>query len=199
MIVKTTPNGRAFREGYLRTARDGVFRLYETPPDRPDDPFYDHARRQAFGETNTDIPEQHWPRVDPRCAPNEKALKEDRDRLPESRIYRDIPGPSRMQKWLGPSLVEATEREKAEFAGSDADVAFAASGAARDPDAVMNRGAQIAAAVGRLDHENPDHWTQDGLPKTDAVEALSGLTSVRRHEIVAVAPAVVRDPKPAGR
>ena len=146
MIVKTTPNGKAFREGYLRTEEDGVFRLYATPPDRPDDPHYDHANRAAFAEANPDIPESAWPKIDPRVATKEDEKKG---------IVMGREGPSRLKKWLGPSLVVASDRERAAFEGSAADVSFGASGAANDPDAVMNRGAQIAIAVHKLDHENP--------------------------------------------
>lgn len=54
--------------------------------------------------------------------------------------------------------------------------------------AALKRSAPVvAAAVAQLDPENDDHWTQNGEPKVDAVEAIVG-GKVSRADIEAAAP-----------
>lgn len=171
MIVKVLPGHAVFREGYLRTADDGVFRLYDTPPDRPNDPHYDAAYRAYVHDLDESVPKE--------CLP---------------KVRKD--GPTRMQKWLGRGIVEASDREKEAFRGSDADEAFSETLTARNPEAVMSRAGAIAMAIGALDHDDDGQWTEAGLPRVDAVEALSGLPNVLRNEIMAVAPEVRRAPTP---
>lgn len=55
------------------------------------------------------------------------------------------------------------------------------------------RAARIRAAVTQLDPAKDEHWTADGLPRVDAVAALSGEQSVNRRDVERYAPDVVRN------
>lgn len=51
----------------------------------------------------------------------------------------------------------------------------------------------IKQALGQLDPDNNDHWTQDGLPRIDAVEAASGTRGLKRQQITDADPQFTRD------
>lgn len=54
------------------------------------------------------------------------------------------------------------------------------------------RKAELTAALHRLDPMEDEHWTQDGRPRIDAVEAISGMTGVSRAEVDAAKPNFTR-------
>ena len=168
MIVKVVPGHTTYRENYLRTEDDGVFRLYDTPPDDPHKPHYpDHAERTKHNKNPRN-------RGDPR------------------------PNPTRLEKWLGPSLVEASDAEKAAYeADPERNLDFVHTASADDPDVVMHRAGAIAMAVGQLDHGDPAHWLPDGRPNPLQVGRLAKLVNVQSTEIEATVPGAVRDPKMA--
>lgn len=43
----------------------------------------------------------------------------------------------------------------------------------------------IEEAVMRLDHDNDDHWTKDGLPSMSAIEAIIGDSTITRPDVEA--------------
>src|SRR5450759_4694930 len=51
---------------------------------------------------------------------------------------------------------------------------------------------QILEALSKLDHTNNDMWTDDGLPRTSAVQKLVGDTTIKRGDIQAAAPDFAR-------
>lgn len=51
---------------------------------------------------------------------------------------------------------------------------------------------QITDALAKLDHANPEHWTDDGLPRTSAVQKLVGDATIKRSDIQAAAPDFAR-------
>ena len=157
MIVKVQPGYQCYREGYLRTEDDGVFRLYDPPPSDPDKPHYaDHAKRKKEGR----------------------------------------PNPTRIEKWLGPGIVEATQFEKDQFENNEElNLDFSQTAAAHDPEAVMGRGAAIMRAINLLDHGDVTHWLRDGRPDPTAVSLVGNLVNVTTAEVEAVMPGIVRDPK----
>jgi hypothetical protein len=60
----------------------------------------------------------------------------------------------------------------------------------------------INAALAQLDHDNPDHWTDDGLPRTTVVQKLADNPTLRRADIHDALPGFVRkvavtEPTPA--
>ncbi len=58
--------------------------------------------------------------------------------------------------------------------------------------------AQILAALAQLDHNDPGHWTDDGLPRTSVVQKLASAPEVKRSDIEAAAPSFMRnDPQAA--
>lgn len=59
-------------------------------------------------------------------------------------------------------------------------------------DPAVTRENQLRAALGMLDHSNPDHWTSTGLPKMDVVEELVG-DDVSRKELNTYFPDFVRN------
>ena len=42
---------------------------------------------------------------------------------------------------------------------------------------------KIVEGLGKLDPNNDDHWTTEGLPRVEVVQELAGLTSLTRKEI----------------
>lgn len=52
---------------------------------------------------------------------------------------------------------------------------------------------QLIKALAELDPANDEHWTRDGLPRVDAVAALSGLTGLKRGDLEAAAPGFSRE------
>ncbi len=58
--------------------------------------------------------------------------------------------------------------------------------------------AQILDALAQLDHNDPGHWTDDGLPRTSVVQKIASAPEVKRSDIEAAAPNFVRnDPQAA--
>ena len=53
----------------------------------------------------------------------------------------------------------------------------------------------ITAALAQLDHTNHAHWTAEGKPRMDAVEAFVGSDTVTRKDVDRVAPNLVREGK----
>lgn len=51
----------------------------------------------------------------------------------------------------------------------------------------------LQEATERLDPENNDHWTADGLPRMDAIAELTGDSSISRKDVTHVAPNLTRD------
>ena len=51
----------------------------------------------------------------------------------------------------------------------------------------------LIEALLELDPENPNHWTDDGLPKVNAVRFATGDPSIGRDEITVAAPLFTRD------
>lgn len=51
---------------------------------------------------------------------------------------------------------------------------------------------RLQQALTKLDHANDDHWTANGKPRIDAVEALFGGAGVTRKDIDRIAPDLVR-------
>ncbi len=70
----------------------------------------------------------------------------------------------------------------------DGDVAASVTGIQSE----QSRGLNVSAAVGRLDAENDDHWTDAGLPLVEAVIGELGYETTR-GEIAIAAPGVSRD------
>lgn len=56
--------------------------------------------------------------------------------------------------------------------------------------------AKLAKALAKLDPENDDHWTKDGLPALAAVESLYGSAGLKRADITAAAPGLRRTNAP---
>ena len=52
---------------------------------------------------------------------------------------------------------------------------------------------QILDAINKLDPNNDNHWTMDGLAKLDTVKFLAGGTSVTREELEKIAPGFNRE------
>lgn len=52
--------------------------------------------------------------------------------------------------------------------------------------------AKLVRALSRLDPKNDEHWTRDGKPSVAAVERLYGSADVRRSDIDAAAPGLMR-------
>lgn len=52
---------------------------------------------------------------------------------------------------------------------------------------------QIKAALAELDHEDDEHWTNDGKPAMKAVEAILGRTDITRAQVTAADPELRRD------
>lgn len=96
--------------------------------------------------------------------------------------------------YLKGELVEAQPGETIE-ADDWADEWFTVGEVTEDDDELTHAD-QIKAAIGKLDPEDDDHWTNDGLPAVDAVAAiLDG--KVTRKQIDAAAPGFMRpDPTP---
>lgn len=57
----------------------------------------------------------------------------------------------------------------------------------------MDTNKAILAALEKLDPENDEHWTSDGLPRVDVVANLSGHKQVQRAEITSTAPKFTRE------
>lgn len=57
-----------------------------------------------------------------------------------------------------------------------------------DVDPAVARENSIRTALGQLDHDNPDHWTAQGLPKMTVLEDIIGDESISRREVTAVNP-----------
>ena len=55
-------------------------------------------------------------------------------------------------------------------------------------DPAVIRENQIRAALGQLDHSNPDHWTAQGLPKMSVLEEILEDESLSRKEVTAINP-----------
>jgi hypothetical protein len=53
---------------------------------------------------------------------------------------------------------------------------------------------KITDALKMLDHNNADHWTDDGLPRTSVVQKLAGDTTIKRGDIQAASPNFSRTP-----
>ena len=51
---------------------------------------------------------------------------------------------------------------------------------------------KIANALSQLDHSNPEHWVEDGLPRTSVVQQLANDPNIRRTDINEVAPGFAR-------
>jgi len=51
----------------------------------------------------------------------------------------------------------------------------------------------IIDALNQLDPNNPEHWTDDGLPVTKVVQGFAGDESIKRSDITDVAPGFARD------
>lgn len=51
---------------------------------------------------------------------------------------------------------------------------------------------KIATALAQLDHSNPEHWADDGLPRTSVVQQLANDQSIRRVDINETAPGFAR-------
>jgi hypothetical protein len=47
---------------------------------------------------------------------------------------------------------------------------------------------QITDALAKLNHNDPDMWTDDGLPRTSVVQKLAGDTTIKRSDIQAASP-----------
>lgn len=60
------------------------------------------------------------------------------------------------------------------------------------PASAPGAGAAVAAAVRRLDPHVDLHWTQRGLPRVEAVVALSRVEGLRRADIEEAAPGYTR-------
>lgn len=56
--------------------------------------------------------------------------------------------------------------------------------------------AKLEKALAKLDPENDDHWTKDGLPALAAVESFYGSAGVKRADVTAAAPALRRNNAP---
>lgn len=54
---------------------------------------------------------------------------------------------------------------------------------------------KIRSALGQLDPTNDEHWTEDGAPKTEIVQKLSGDATLKRHDIQQARPGFMR-PEP---
>lgn len=52
---------------------------------------------------------------------------------------------------------------------------------------------QIKDALAKLDPANPNHWTDDGLPRMDTIKILSGDPSLTREQVTTAAPAFNRE------
>ena len=52
---------------------------------------------------------------------------------------------------------------------------------------------KITDALAKLDPANPNHWTDDGLPRMDTVKILSGDPSLTREQVTTAAPAFNRE------
>lgn len=52
---------------------------------------------------------------------------------------------------------------------------------------------KIRAALAKLDPENDDHWTTDGLPRMEVVAKDAKITNIRRTDITDAAPEFTRD------
>lgn len=52
---------------------------------------------------------------------------------------------------------------------------------------------QIKAALAKLDPQNDNHWTTEGLPRIDTVKFLGGLSNVTREDINAAVPGFIRE------
>jgi hypothetical protein len=52
---------------------------------------------------------------------------------------------------------------------------------------------KITEALAKLDTQNPDHWTDDGLPVTRVVQMLAGEPAIKRSDLNEVAPGFSRD------
>lgn len=55
-------------------------------------------------------------------------------------------------------------------------------------DPAIVRENSIRTALGQLDHDNPEHWTAQGLPKMTVLEEIMGDESLSRKEVTAVNP-----------
>jgi hypothetical protein len=55
---------------------------------------------------------------------------------------------------------------------------------------MSDKTAAIIKALGQLDPANADHWTNDGLPRLDAIKGVSGL---KREDVTAAAPHFTKD------
>lgn len=55
---------------------------------------------------------------------------------------------------------------------------------------MSDKTAAIIKALGQLDPANSDHWTNDGLPRLDAIKGVSGL---KREDVTAAAPLFTKD------
>lgn len=52
---------------------------------------------------------------------------------------------------------------------------------------------KITDALAKLDPANPNHWTDDGLPRMDTVKILSGDPALTREQVTTAAPAFNRE------
>jgi len=55
---------------------------------------------------------------------------------------------------------------------------------------MSDKNAAIVKALQQLDPKNDDHWTNDGLPRLDAIKGVSGL---KREDVTAAAPHFTKD------
>lgn len=109
----------------------------------------------------------------------------------------DVPGPDRHDGGQpseeapaaggNADLPEAGEAER----GADGD---GSEDVVNDPKPLADD--KLVKALAKLDPENDDHWTRDGLPALSAVESLYGSAGVRRADVTAAAPALRRNNAP---
>jgi len=52
---------------------------------------------------------------------------------------------------------------------------------------------KIKLALGQLDHANPEHWTDDGLPRTGVVQKLANDPTIKRVDINNASPGFTRN------
>lgn len=59
--------------------------------------------------------------------------------------------------------------------------------------------AKVLLALGQLDPDNAEHWTDDGSPRASAVQTLASDPTIKRSDINSVAPEFTRDTVKAAR
>ncbi len=54
----------------------------------------------------------------------------------------------------------------------------------------------LAQAIAKLDPEDEDHWTADGLPRMDVLVEFTGDRSITRAQVSGLSPELTRDTAP---